>query len=216
MALNSDLELDLGGPVDPLSLTSASVSAWREDGRPLPAIVTTASGRIVLQLDVDEALLADPPAEVRVRLLGLPSPHALRTLDGRRLAGSAQAVFRVAGVLEPRGPSPARLVALDGLPPRPELELAPEGRIVLRFEGVLDPSTLGPGACPLFPMEQGLVLSTPIFPEARWRCTGERFELTLSLAGRRGRFQLDLRRVRWRDLAGGIPEPALVTEVLAP
>ncbi|HYN65086.1 MAG TPA: hypothetical protein VES36_10835, partial [Candidatus Limnocylindrales bacterium] len=70
--------------------------------------------------------------------------------------------------------------------------------------------------CPVFPLEHGLVLSTPLLPDVRWRCRGQRFELTLELTGQRGRFQLDLRRFRWRDLRGGIPEPALVAEVLAP
>jgi len=216
VALNSPLEVSLDGPVDPLSLTAVSVTALGEDGRPLPARIGTSSGRVVLQLEVDRSLLADPPARVELRLLGLPSPHALRTLDGRRLAATTRVGFRVTGGLEPRGPSPALLLAMDGEPPGPLVELAPGRALALRFDGVLDPATLQPGDCPLFPLVNGLVLSTPVLPDVRWRCLGERFEVELGLAGQRGRFRLDLRRFGWRDLAGGIPEPALVTEVVAP
>jgi len=202
--------------VDPFSVTAASVSASRDDGRPLASRAGTSAGAIVVVLVVDEALLADPPQAVVVRLLGLPSPHAVSTLDGRRLAGPAQLRFRVTAALEPRGSSPARLLDVDGQPPRPGLALAADGPVVLRLDGVLDPDSLRPENCPLFPVENGLVLSSSVEPEVRWRCVGDRFELSLGLDGQHGRFQLDLRRFRWRDLAGGIPEPTLVAEVAAP
>ena len=216
VALNSALTVALDGPVDPLSVTARSVSATREDGRPLAARIATSAGRVVVELEVDQALLGEPPPVVIVRLLGLPSPHAVATLDGRRLGATAGIAFRASAGLEPRGWTPARLVEVAGHPPRPELALPAGEPLVLVLEGVLDPSTLEPEDCPLFPVEQGLVLPAPLLPEVRWRCVGERFELSLGLGGRRGRFQLDLRRFRWRDLAGGIPEPALVTEVVAP
>jgi len=216
VALNSALTVALDGPVDPLSVTARSVGAAREDGRPLAARVGTSAGQVVVELEVDEALLAAPPTAVVVHLLGLPSPHALATLDGRRLGSAARIAFRVSAALEPRGGSPARLVEIAGHAPRPELELAAGDPLVLVLDGVLDPATLAPGDCPLFPVEQGLVLPAPLLPAVRWRCLGERFELTLGLGGHRGRFQLDLRRFGWRDLSGGIPEPALVTEVVAP
>jgi hypothetical protein len=216
VALNSALTVALDGPIDPLSVTDRSISAVREDGRPLAARVGTSAGCVVVELVIDDALLAAPPPVVVVRLLGLPSPHAVATLDGRRLGASARIGFRVTSALEPRGSSPARIVEVAGSPPRPELELPAGGPLVLVVDGVLDPSTLAPEGCPLFPVEQGLVLPVPLLPEVRWRCLGERFELTLGLGGHRGRFQLDLRRFHWRDLSGGIPEPALVTEVVAP
>ena len=208
--------MGLGGPVDPFSVTAASVSASRDDGRPLASRVGTSAGAIVVELEVDEALLADPPQAVVVRLLGLPSPHAVSTLDGRRLAAPAQLRFRVTAALEPRGSSPARLLELDGQPPRPGLLLEADGPVLLRLDGVLDPDSLRPVNCPLFPVENGLVLSTPVEPTVRWRCVGDRFELSLGLDGQHGRYQLDLRRFRWRDLSGGIPEPTLVAEVAAP
>lgn len=216
MALNSALMLALDGPIDPLSVTRASVSARRSDGRDLAAQVETSGGQLVLQLVVDAELLADPPESVALTVLGLPSPHALSTLDGRRLAATTRVDFTVTAGLEARGRSPARLVELGGQSPRPALELSAAEPLRLVIDGVLDPATLRPLDCPLFPLEQGLVLPTPLQPVTSWRCIGPRFELVLDLAGRRGRFQLDLRRFGWRDLAGGIPEPALVAEVVAP
>jgi len=216
VALNSALVIGLGEPVDPLSVTAASVSAARLDGRPLGSRVGVAGGRVVVELVVDESLLADPPEAVAVTLIGLPSPHAVRTLDGRRLVAAARLDFRVTSVLEPRGALPARLLDVDGQPPRPGLQLTVDGPVVLRLDGVLDPASLSPQACPLFPLENGLVLPVPVEPVLSWRCIGDRFELELGLDGQHGRFQLDLRRFRWRDLAGGIPEPTLVAEVAAP
>lgn len=216
MALNSALVVGLDGTVDPLSVTAASVVAARDDGRPLASRMGAAAGQVVVELEVDEALLADPPDTVVVRLLGLPSPHAVSTLDGRRLAAPATFRFRVTAALEPRGSAPARLLDIDGHAPAPGLEIVAAGPLVIRLDGVLDPASLSPETCPLFPLENGLVLSSPLRPAVTWRCTGERFELRLGLGDQHGRFQLDLRRFGWRDLSGGIPEPTLVAEVAAP
>jgi hypothetical protein len=215
VALNSVLVISLDGPVDPLSVTLRSVSIERDDGRALDAEVETAGGRILARLVVDQELIDQPPEAVSVRLEGWPSPHALSLLDGRRLGSPRTLSFRVARLLEPAGSQPPRLVSLDGQPPRPGLELSPAGPLWLVLDGVLDPATIGPEACPLLPLEQGLVLATPIRPVTAWRCIGARFELSLGLDAEHGRLQLDLRRFGWRDLSGGIPEPALVAEIVA-
>jgi hypothetical protein len=50
-------------------------------------------------------------------------------------------------------------------------------------------------------------------PAVRWSCIGRRFEVELDLGDARGRFELDLRQFRIRDLSGAAPEPALKTEL---
>jgi hypothetical protein len=63
-------------------------------------------------------------------------------------------------------------------------------------------------------VDHGLVLGERMDPRVRWRSVGRRFEVDLDLTGVRGRYQLDLRQSRMRDLSGTAPEPALKTELV--
>jgi hypothetical protein len=201
------------GALDPLSVDSRSVAVRRGDGDPLPARRAVVGGRLLVELRVDQALIRDRPVDVFVELSGLPAVDALFLLDGRRLEAPQRLRFEVSGSLETRGSRPTRLVRLGGRPVPPDGPLRLDGPLTMVFEGVLDPATLVPEACPLYPLESGLVLGEPVLPELGWSCMGDRFEITLD-PGRPARpLQLDLRRFGLRDLTGRAPEPALVVEL---
>ncbi|MHC5209657.1 MAG: hypothetical protein ACYTG2_02940 [Planctomycetota bacterium] len=204
--------VEFDGALDPLRVTNEAVQVLGPDGRRLSVRCRVQSGRLVVELEVDAALLSDPPSTLEVALAGLPSVHALGTVDGRWLASATRLHVPVASPrLAPLGTPAVRVVSVGGhgIPPPSPIRLT--GSLVLVFDGVLDPSTLGPGSCPLFPVEHGLVLGEPFDPLVSWRCTGRRFEVELDLSGARGRFELDLRQFRVRGLSGTAPEPALKT-----
>ena len=207
--------MELEDAVDPLSVTTRSVVVTREDGLPLAARLSSSGSRLFVELEVGPGLLDDRPREVRVRLVGLPSIHALALRDGRRLARGETLVHPVDRDLDPLGTAPVRLARIGGqaLPPKQPLQV---GRMLsLEFEGVLDPDSLRPDSCSLWPRQAGLVLATPVRPEVDWLCVGSRFELRLLLGETTGPLQLDLRRLGILDLSGVRPEPSLVVEVVA-
>lgn len=207
--------VELDGSIDPLSVTARSVVVTREDGRPLTVQVTSSGARLQVEVEVGPALLADRPSEIHLRLAGLPSVHALATRDGRRLARSTVLIHTIVRDLDPLGAAPVRLerVADHALPPPDPLPVT--GILRLVFDGVLDPATLRPEDCALWPMQAGLVLEPPFQPGVDWRCTGSRFELRLDLSGAEDLLQLDLRRLGILDLSGARPEPPLVVKLLA-
>jgi hypothetical protein len=207
--------VELDGAIDPLSITARSVIVTRDDGRPLTAHLSSGGRRLFVDVEVGPELLDDRPGAIVLRIVGLPSVHALGTRDGRRLGRSETLVHPVERDLDRLGTVTARLTRVAGrdLPPPQPLEV---GRVLsLEFDGVLDPKTLLPGSCSLWPRQAGLVLSTPVRPEVDWRCVGSRFELHLGLGETRGSLELDMRRLGILDLSGARPEPPLVVEVVA-
>lgn len=214
VALNEALVVTLDGAVDPLRLSDRSVTVRADDGRVLASRCRVKAGLLVVELVVDDAILGDAPSSLELTLAGLPSVHALSTLDGRWLVRTTRLVLGVGPRgLAPIGASGARLIAVAGHDVPPPSPMAHSGALTLVFDGVLDPGTLDAGACPLFPVERGLVLGERVEPRLRWRCIGRRFEIDLDLVGMRGRFELDLRQTRMRDLSGAAPQPALKTEL---
>lgn len=207
--------VELDGGIDPLSVTTHSVSVTRGDGRPLEAHLSTSGSRVVVELEVGPALVADRPEFIRVSLAGFPSVHALMTKDGRRLARSSVLVHPVRRDLDPLGPTAVRLVRIDGQALPPRMPLAVNKVLRLLFDGVLDPATLRPDCCSVWIRQAGLVLETPIYPDVSWRCRGSRFELQLDLGDAKGPLQLDMRRLGILDLSGVRPEPPLVVELVA-
>jgi hypothetical protein len=202
-ALNEALALRLDGDVDPLFITPRSVRVVRPDGRELDCLRSVAEGSLVVELVVDEALLADPPGRVELLLAGAPSLHALATRDGRRLQAPVRAGFTLQPGLAASGDGPPRLVEPDERAAQDALATP----LTLVFDGPLDPASLTPEACPTFPLAEGLALE-PVWPEVRWNCVGQRFEVRLSWPRPHGELRLDLRRCAWRGLLGGTPEPA--------
>jgi hypothetical protein len=215
IAVNDAIVVVLESALDPLRVTDGAVQVRATDGRSLPARSRVQAGRLVVELLVDAALLADVPVSVELTLAGLPSVHALGTVDGRRLAATTHLDVPVDSAgLAALGRSSVRLISVAGHGVPPPSPLPCSGLLTLVFDGVLDPRTLGPGSCPLFPVDHGLVLGERMDPRVRWRCVGRRFEVDLDLTGVRGRYQLDLRQSRMRDLSGTAPEPALKTELV--
>ena len=214
-ALNAQLILRLDGDVDPLGVTALSVDVLRDDGRSLPARVGTSAGGLLVELIVTPELLADAPPSALVRLAGLPSMHALRTTDGRRLRAPAALRWPLNGRLQGSNGASPRLLEVDGRPLPLDGPVAADGPLRLLFEGIVDPGTVSPETCPLYPLEHGLTLATPLLPRVGWRCIGDRFELVLDLGQPHGTLELNLRRFGLRDFSGRSPEPPLKTEVRA-
>lgn len=202
----------LDGAVDALSVHDGSVDVSGSDGAPLEAELAVEGGRLVLRPVATPALQARGLTACRVRLTGAPSPRALRTTDGRLLARSQSLVVPMHSRLEDEVGAPPWLLAIQGRPPAATVELR-GARLELSFDGVLDPASLTPEQCALYPLVGGLVLDQPVLPRVDWRCIGRRFELVLQLAPGTGPLQLNLRRAGWRGLAGRVAEPPLVVEV---
>lgn len=184
----------------------------REDGRPLEARLGTAAGVLVIELVVTPELLAEAPPAARVRLLGAPSPQALRTTDGRPLAAPVTLRWPLLPRLHGSGGAP-RLLSVNGRPLPLSATLETAGPLSLLFDGVLDPATVSPEACPLWPREGEITLKTPLEPPVSWRLVGERFELLLDLGAARGSYWLQLGTVGVRGLAGHAPEPPLKLKI---
>jgi hypothetical protein len=192
------------------------VRILRGDGSPLQAEVAVASGRLEIQLVITPELLAEQLQEAWIELAGLPSPGAIRTLDGRRLRATVRHRAALQPLLHSGSAEPPRLVSLNGAPPRSDV-LRLDGELVLRFAGVLDPATVTASNCPLFPVAGELTLRTSRTPGVRWRCVGEEFDVLLTVPAGAGRLQCILRRMGLRDPLGRPPEPAgVVVELLAP
>jgi len=210
--LNATLVVELDEALDPLAPGARSVRLEDLDGRAQPAEVAVEGGRLVVRPCVGPAELARPAAGWRLRLAGAPSPLALRTLGGRRLErGYALEVAVDPGLADDSGRAP-RLVAVQGRAPQALAEVDAEGRVVLVFDGVLDPRALRPQDCPLRPLEGGLALD-PVEPELDWSCCGRRFELRLRPPAGRGPLLLDLRRSGLRGLDGRAVDPPLAIEL---
>lgn len=208
-ALNAPIEVALDGPIDPVSVTAASVKVVRADGSDVPAVVSVSAGSIRVELAVTHDSMVEALPAVWLELAGLPSPAALRTLDGRCLRSSVRRAVPVLAELRAASPAPPRLVSVNGVATS-ELgaELNWTGELVLTFSGVLDHATISPLTCPLFPVAGDLTLPSALAPVVRWRCVGQRFDLILSLPAASGRLHCILRRLAVRDHAGAAPEPA--------
>lgn len=194
--------------MDPLSAGPGSVRLLDAGGRPVPVSVAVEGGRVFVRPAVGPAELARPPARWTLEVAGGPSPLALRTLDGRRLGRGVAVGVEVEPRLDAGEEGPPRLVAVQGGPPGPEAALAPDGSVVLEFEGVLDPGRLRPADCALRPLEGGLELA-PVEPEVDWTCRAQRCELRLRVPRGGGPLLLGLRRSGLRGLDGRGVEPAL-------
>lgn len=209
-ALNAPLEIALGGPVDPLSVTPRSVRVTDAAGNELPCVRGTADGRLTIALVLDAARLASPPARVRVALAGAPSVHAVRQVDGRPLARACMLEIP----LDPRlvgrrarlimlGTRPVEAAAAD--PPLP-----PPWRLV--YDQPLDPETLARAPGPVWRRAGGVALGEVPARVTLQRIVGARCEIEVlvddsaSLEG----VVLDLSRWGARDLTGARPEPPLV------
>ncbi|HEX5009101.1 MAG TPA: hypothetical protein VFY71_01775 [Planctomycetota bacterium] len=205
--------LSFDAALDPLSVDSSSVIVGDVDGRRLEAEVGVEAGQLVIRPVATPELVAQPPAALQVRLAGLPSPHALRTAGGRALGRGQTLRVPLRPALQDEGPAPPRLIE----PAEAVVDVPSDGRVVLVFDGVLDPSTVTPGDCALQPLAGGLVLTgAPVLPGVGWRCVGRRFELTLRLPRASGALQLSLRRSGLRGVDGRVPEPARELELRSP
>ncbi len=214
LPLNAELIIALDAPVDALSVTSASVTARRTDGQPLEYVQRAVAGRIVILALVDAALLAATPVEVEVHLMGLPSVHALRTTDQRRLARSQITRVLLEGPLRSTARAPTRLLSVNGsLLPLAGPVTSPDATIELQFDGPLDPASLNPESTPLLRVAQGLSLEEPILPAVTWQILGQTTTVVLTWPRAAGALRLDLRRTQVRDLFGARPEPALVLDL---
>lgn len=191
------------------SITERSVRVLAGQ-RALDRRVVTRDGALEVLLVVDAALLEAPPLEVTVVLAGAPSAHALRFRDGSRLERPRSATFRL---------SPGLGDGLRRLAPR-ALAGGAFGRLVhdtgdpleVQFDGVVDPATVGPSACPLARQAQGLGLA-PVAPAVRWSIVGD--QTVLHLGGLPSDEVLELRLRDWhvRDLAGRAPSPLLTAVI---
>lgn len=210
-ALNAELVVRLDGAVDPLTVGPGSVRLADAAGIPVPADLAVEGGSLVVRPVIGPAHLAAgavPVSPWRLELAGGPTPLALLTLDGRRLGrGAAVDVFVEPRLEDGAGRAP-RLVAVQGAPPAGEARVAPDGGVVLDFEGVLDPARLRPEDCELRPVEGGLELA-PVRPGVDWQCRGRRFALRLRVPTGSGPLLLSLRRCGLRGLDGQAAEPPL-------
>jgi hypothetical protein len=212
MPLNGTFVLRFDEPLDPLSLVPGAVVV-SADGVPLEAEIGIELGSLAVRPVVSAQLLARPPARLAVRVAGGPALRGLRTASGSALESPVTVAAALSPVLADETGLVARLVSLQGRPPSPVASLGADGRVLLVFEGVLDPATITPASCAVSALQGGLVLPEPIQPEVRWRCVARRFELELRLPAGAGSLQLALRRTGLRDLAGRVPEPPLVAEL---
>ena len=226
------IELVFDGALDPLSVGPGAIEVTRPDGSPWPARLEPAGRVVVVRLELSGPVagaaprpavtpaeaVASPsgtwPAAVRLVLAADPSPSALRCLDGRRLARRTERSVALGDRLAASGRVP-RLVEVDGRAPPGDGVLSVGPTLKLVFDGAIDPASASPAACPLVPLQGGLPLGAPLWPGVRWRCTGQRFELQLTLPVGHGPLQLGLRRFALRDPAGRAPEPPLVLELRA-
>jgi hypothetical protein len=214
--LNADIDVTLDGAIDPLTVDDASVRVVSEDGTALPVALAVGDGRLKVALVVTPELLSGKSFDAWLEVAGLPSPLAIRTLDGRRLSGPVRRHLRLQPLLQSATAEHPQLLSIDGRAPGGE-PMTVSSEITLTFSGVLDPATLLPANCPIFPIAGQLRLPTPILPEVRWRCIGERFDLILTIPPGSGRLRLLMRALAVRDIAGRAPEPdALVADLIAP
>jgi hypothetical protein len=213
LPLNGRLALSFDGVVDPLSVDGDSVAVSGADGQALDAEVGVEAGQLVIRPVATPGLVARPPAALRVRLAGLPSPRALRMADGRPLGRGQTLLIPLLPRLQDEGLAAPCLVQ----PAEAVAAAPPDRRVVLVFDGVIDPATATPRDCALQPLAGGLVLlGTPVLPDVDWRCVGRRFELALRLPPAAGTLQLSLRRSGLRGLDGRAPEPAREIELRSP
>ena len=207
VALNEVVELRFDRELDPLSVTARSLSA-RADGRPAPVALRVEGRRIEIRFDVDAALLAAPPAVLELDLTGRPSLHALRAQGGAPLEAPRRLRVALRGELV-ADDERARLVSVGSGPVPDGGVWTHDGRLRLRFDGVLDPQTLRPEALPLVPRRQGLDLA-PLHPALRWTVRGAATELEVEVPDADGPLELRWDRVGLRDLGGELPEAPLV------
>jgi hypothetical protein len=202
--------LSFDAALDPLSVDSSSVVVSGADGQRLLAEVGVEAGQLVIRPVATPELMGRPPEALQVRLAGLPSPHALRTAGGSPLGRGQTLRIPLLPVLLDEGPAPPRLVE----PAEALVDVPADGRVLLVFDGVLDPATVTRADCALQSVAGGLVLtSAPVLPDVGWRCVGRRFELTLRLPSESGALRLSLRRSGLRGLDGRVPEPARELEL---
>jgi hypothetical protein len=213
LPLNGTFLLSFDGAVDPISVTSDAVSVTDPDGAPLAADVVVEHGALAVRLAVTPALLARPPAGISVRLPGAPALRSLRMIDGTALGQPVRAAAVLRGRLEDGSGEVPRLVLLQGRPVATAAEFGPDGRVLLGFDGVLDPASVTPANCALNALQGGLVLPTPLQPAVDWSCVGRRFTLELRVPPAAGPLQFALRRSGLRDLSGRCPEPPIVAEL---
>ncbi len=214
-ALNAPLTFGFDADLAPLSVTAGAVRVTSADGRALAHRVVVDASTLSVVLTVPDAMLADPPAAVRIRLGGLPSASALGFRDGRRLGSPAEVLCELQPRLAPAGAAPARLIAVDGnaLPVPATLDAGEV--VVLTFDGVLDPDTLTPTLSPLSPLV-GDVLVAPRAPGLAWTVSGARTTVELRLPATHVALEFAMRRMGWRDLRGESPDPALVVTLRRP
>jgi hypothetical protein len=206
-ALNESIVIDFSADLDPLAVTHRSVRVVSGRGIPLAHRTQVRGRQLTLLLQLDESQVLDPPASLRVRLSGLPSLHALRSRGGAALSESRSIDVRLEARLARAGS-----VALRSINDRPTEErgvVSHHGTIVLAFDGVVDPGTVTPGNCPLFPIAAGLQLK-PLLPDTRWSLVGTRCEILLEVPSGSGPVELIWKRLGLRGLDGRLLRGPLV------
>jgi hypothetical protein len=206
-ALNESVVIGFSTDLDPLSATPASVRVFSAQGQPLEHRLRVRGRELLLTLSLDEELMRDPPESCRVQLAGLPSVHALRSRSAAALAGARSLVVR----LQPRLASAGRvrLQSINGRSADERGSVPHAGRIQLTFEGVVDPDSVTPTNCPLFPVAAGLQLK-PVLPDTRWSLQGSRCEIQLVVPSGSGPLELIWKRLGLKGLDGLPSEGPLV------
>lgn len=212
IALNGDLLVPLPASPDPLSLTTRSLRVTDERGRVLAHRATCEGAAVLVRLEIDAALLADPPRQVRVGVAGGASLFGLLTEDGDVLP-ARHATFPMRGALADR-PEGGLFLALDASTANDARDASAESTVIvpdasawtLFLQGVVDPAHLPPDALPLFPLVGGTEWPAVHAP-FRWLVIGDASEVVLDLRGLPDPLRFRSRRTSLRSLGGRALEP---------
>ncbi|MBL8755550.1 MAG: Ig-like domain-containing protein [Planctomycetes bacterium] len=159
LLLNDSITVYFSDAIQPVSVTTDSVTLVDEAGRQVPGILRASANWVTFEPLPPFARTLDdgsylPGASYRLLVAGSPRPDAVRALDGRRLATPAAFPVRIARLDErPQGlPAPLRPLGNElpfFLRPADELERqlpANEPRIYLQFTQPLLPPSVVPEA----------------------------------------------------------------------
>lgn len=206
-ALNEGITIDFSADLDPLSVTPRSVRVATLEGALPEARLEVIGPRLVVTLVLDEGSLDELPGTLRISLPGGPALHAVRSASGVSLPASSTLDVALGSRLVPRGR--VRLRAINGRGADERGTVPHDGLIRLSFTGVVDPASVTPGNCPLFPIAEGLQLK-PLLPETRWSLVGSRCEVLLEVPVGSGPLELVWKRLGLRGLDGAPSEGPLV------
>lgn len=209
--LDEPIVVTFAQPLDPASITSRSVAMRRAGGKQVPVRCSVSGRSLRVLVEVDAELLARSPEHMELELAGSPSLHALRFRDGALVPHRESATIRVLPGWSAAATRPRLVEAggrpLDGVP----LELT-EDRLLLVFDGRLDPATVTSRNCPLVPIQDG-IRREPLWPAVSWRSVGTRFEVDVLLPHDVALAELNTRQLGFRGPGGLDVEPLAVLQM---